>query len=62
LAEATTRRALFPTAALRATLAPSIGAGDPIVRGHIPLTPADLEGTDAVIFVADTDGKRHQWP
>ncbi|MGK8522264.1 erythromycin esterase family protein [Nocardia asteroides] len=61
LAEATTRRALFPTRALRAALAPSIGAGEPIVPGHIPLTPADLEGADAVIFVADSDGKRHQY-
>jgi hypothetical protein len=28
------------------------------VPGHIPLTPAGLDGADAVIFVADTDGKR----
>ncbi|MGW4767121.1 erythromycin esterase family protein [Nocardia sp. NPDC004278] len=61
LAAATSRRALFPTPALRAALAPSIGAGEPILPGHIPLTPADLDGVDAVIFVADTDGKRHQY-
>ncbi|MEV6430578.1 erythromycin esterase family protein [Nocardia sp. NPDC051463] len=61
LAEATTRRALFPAPALRAALPPSIGAGEPIVPGHIPLDPADLDGADAVIFVADTDGKRHQY-
>jgi erythromycin esterase-like protein len=61
LAGATTRRALFPTPALRAALPPSIGAGEPIVRGHLPLNPADLDGADAVIFVADTDGKRHQY-
>ncbi|MGW1677251.1 erythromycin esterase family protein [Saccharopolyspora sp. NPDC002376] len=61
LAEATTRRALFPAPALRAALAPSIGAGEPIVPGHIPVTPADLDGADAVIFVADTDGKRHEF-
>ncbi|MFI1912298.1 erythromycin esterase family protein [Nocardia sp. NPDC020380] len=61
LAEATTRRALFPTPALLATLPASIEAGKPILRGHIPLTPADLAGTDAVIFIADTDGKRHQY-
>ncbi|WP_280241431.1 erythromycin esterase family protein [Nocardia abscessus] len=61
LAEATTRRALFPAQALRAALPPSIGTGEPIVPGHIPLTPADLAGADAVIFVADTDGKRHQY-
>lgn len=61
LAEATTRRALFPAPALRAALAPLIGAGEPIVPGHLPLTPADLAGADAVVFVADTDGKRHQY-
>ncbi|WP_454195311.1 erythromycin esterase family protein [Nocardia sp. Marseille-Q1738] len=61
LAEATTRRALFPAQALRAALPPSIGTGEPIVPGHIPLNPADLDGTDAVIFVADTDGKQHRY-
>jgi erythromycin esterase-like protein len=61
LAEATTRRALFPTPALRAALPPSIGAGEPILPGHLPLDPAELDGTDAVVFVADTDGKRHQY-
>lgn len=61
LAEATTRRALFPAPALRAALDPSIGSGEPIVPGHIPLTPTDLHGADAVIFVADTDGKRHRY-
>ncbi len=61
LAEATGRRALFAAPALRAALTPSVGAGKPIVPGHIPLKPADLDGADAVIFVADTDGKRHQY-
>lgn len=61
LAEATTRRALFPTPALRVALPASIGMGEPIVRGHIPLNPAELDGTDAVIFIADTDGKRHEY-
>jgi erythromycin esterase-like protein len=61
LAEATTRRALFPTPALRAALPSSIGAGEPILPGHLPLDPAELDGTDAVVFVADTDGKRHQY-
>lgn len=61
LADATTRRALFPAPALRAALPASIGTGTPIVRGHIPLEPADLDGADAVIFVADTDGQRHQY-
>ncbi|WP_033435427.1 hypothetical protein [Saccharothrix syringae] len=61
LAEAITRRALFPAPALRAALPPSTGAGESIVPGHIPLTPADLEGADAVVFIADTDGKRHQY-
>jgi erythromycin esterase-like protein len=58
LAEATNRRALFPAPALRAALSPSTGAGEPMVPGHIPLHPADLDGADAVVFVADTDGKR----
>jgi hypothetical protein len=61
LAEATTRRALFPAPALRAALPPSIRAGEPIVPGHLPLKPAELDGADAVIFIADTDGKRHQF-
>lgn len=61
LAAATSRRALFPAPALRAALPPSIGAGEPILPGHIPLTPADLDGADAVVFVTDTDGKRHQY-
>jgi hypothetical protein len=61
LAEATTRRALFPAPALSTALPLSIGAGEPIVPGHLPLNPADLDGADAVIFVADTDGRRHQY-
>lgn len=61
LAEATTRRALFPAQPLRAALPPSIGTGEPIVRGHLPLNPAELAGADAVIFIADTDGKQHQY-
>ena len=62
LAAATTgRRAWFPAAELRAALPASIAAGEPIVRGHLPLEPADLTAADAVIFVADTDGTRHQY-
>jgi erythromycin esterase-like protein len=61
LAEATTRRALFPAPALRAALPPATGTGTPMVRGHLPLTPADVAGADAVIFVADTDGKQHRY-
>ncbi|MBF6170963.1 erythromycin esterase family protein [Nocardia blacklockiae] len=61
LAEATTRRTLFPAPALRAALPPGLAAGEPIVRGHIPLTPAALSGVDAVVFLADTDGKRHEY-
>ncbi|WP_253774608.1 erythromycin esterase family protein [Goodfellowiella coeruleoviolacea] len=61
LAEATTRRALFPAPALRAALAPAIGTGKPIARGHLPLTPADVDAADAVIFVTDTDGKQHRY-
>jgi erythromycin esterase-like protein len=61
LAEATVRRALFPAPALRAALPLSIRTGEPIVPGHLPLNPAELAGADAVIFVADTDGTRHQY-
>ncbi|TNC29740.1 erythromycin esterase family protein [Amycolatopsis alkalitolerans] len=61
LAEATTRRTLFPAPALRAALPPSIGPSAPIVPGHIPLAPADLDGAAAVVFITDTDGKRHQY-
>jgi len=57
LAEATTRRALFRTE----ELSEETRAGDPILPGHLPLTPADLTGADAVVFIADTDGKRHQY-
>lgn len=61
LAEVTTRRALFSTPALRAALGTSVTAGEPILPGHLPLKPSELNGADAVIFVADTDGKRHQY-
>ncbi|MFD9892877.1 erythromycin esterase family protein [Amycolatopsis sp. NPDC059027] len=61
LAEATTRRTLFPAAELRAALPASIGTAEPMVRGHLPLTQADLSGADAVVFIADTDGKQHQY-
>ncbi|MTE13543.1 erythromycin esterase family protein [Nocardia aurantiaca] len=61
LAESTTRRTLFPAPALRAALPPSIGTSAPIVRGHIPLTPADVNDADAVVFIADTDGKQVQY-
>ncbi|MFE3104127.1 erythromycin esterase family protein [Nocardia tengchongensis] len=61
LSEATTGRALFPADALRAALPTTIGASEPIVRGHFPLTRADLDGADAVIFIADTDGVQHQY-
>lgn len=61
LAAGTARRALFPAAALRAGLPPGITAGAPIVPGHIPVRPADLAGADALIFVADTDGRREQY-
>ena len=61
LSEVTARRALFPAQPLRAALPRSIGTGEPIVRGHIPLSPADVERTDAIVFVADTDGHQHQY-
>ncbi|MGW0018929.1 erythromycin esterase family protein [Rhodococcus sp. NPDC003382] len=61
LAAATGRKALFPVPELRAALPSSVGAGEPIVPGHIPLTPAAVAGADAVVFVADTDGTRKQY-
>ncbi|MEU6559717.1 erythromycin esterase family protein [Nocardia nova] len=61
LSEASTRRTLFPAPALRAVLPPSLGTGTPIVPGHIPLTPTDVGSADALVFIADTDGKRFQY-
>lgn len=61
LAGATDRRALFAVPDLLAALAPSTTAGEPILPGHLPLKPGELAGADAVIFVADTDGTRHQY-
>ncbi len=61
LAQATTRRALFPAPALRAALPRSLEPTEPVVRGHIPLTLADLSGADAVVFIADTDGKQFRY-
>ncbi|GAA1355084.1 erythromycin esterase family protein [Saccharothrix algeriensis] len=61
MAGATTRRALFPARALSAALPPSTGVGEPIARGHLPLTPAGVAGADAVVFIADTDGEQHRY-
>lgn len=61
LAEATNRRAMFPVPALRDALPPSVGTGQPMVRGHIPLSPGELEDAGAVVFVTDTDGRQHQY-
>jgi erythromycin esterase-like protein len=61
LAAATTRRAVFPAGAVRAALPAAMGSGEPIVPGHIPLRQTDLDGADAVVFVADTDGRRHRY-
>ncbi|MGF6885844.1 erythromycin esterase-like protein [Nocardia sp. GAS34] len=61
LAEATTRRAMFPVPELLAALPPSIHAGEPIVPGHLVLQPSEVERADAVVFIADTDGKQHKY-
>jgi erythromycin esterase-like protein len=61
MSSATDRRTLFPAAELRAALPADIGTDEPVVRGHIPLKAADLDDADAVVFIADTDGKQHQY-
>ncbi|WP_067722638.1 erythromycin esterase family protein [Nocardia yamanashiensis] len=61
LAAATNRRALFTAADLRAALPHSLDTSKPFLQGHIPLQPEELSGCDAVVFLADTDGKRHQY-
>ncbi|GAA5049986.1 erythromycin esterase family protein [Nocardia callitridis] len=61
LAEATDRRTLFPTSALRAALPPTAAATPPLVPGHIPVTLATLTTTDALLFTTDTDGTRVQY-
>lgn len=58
LAATTPGRALFPTAAIEAALPPGTGTARPMVRGHLPLSPAQLAGADAVVFLADTGGKQ----
>lgn len=58
LAAATGRRALFPAPALRDALPPATGRGEPVVRGHIPLDPAELDRADAVVWIADADGEQ----
>lgn len=61
LAAVTDRHALFAAPALLALLPESTPAGEPMLPGHIPVSAADLTGADALIFVADTDGKRHRY-
>lgn len=61
LADATTRRALFPAPALRAALPASIATNEPMMPAHLPLHRPDLDVADAVIFIADTDGKQYKY-
>ncbi|WP_137724180.1 erythromycin esterase family protein [Prescottella subtropica] len=61
LAAATDRRTLFPSADLHAVLPATLSAGTPLVPGHIPLDTDAFTGTDAVVFVTDTDGHRQQY-
>ncbi|MFB7716072.1 erythromycin esterase family protein [Nocardia sp. NPDC056100] len=61
LAEATTRRALFPVPPLLTALPPAAQSAKPFLPGHIPFGPADLTSADAMIFITDTDGTRHQY-
>lgn len=61
LAAGTDRRALFPGLQLLALLPEGLEPADPMVPGHLPLTSADLVGADAVVFIADTDGRQQQY-
>lgn len=61
LADATDRRALFPSAELRDALPSDLADSAPMIPGHIPLTRADLDGCDAVLFLADSDGQRVEY-
>jgi erythromycin esterase-like protein len=61
LAAATTRRALFPAPALRAALPASIPTNEPMMPAHLPLHRPDLDRADAIIFIADTDGKQYKY-
>jgi hypothetical protein len=61
LAQSTIRRTLFPASVLRAALPETIEPREPLVPGHIPLRPGDLEGADAVVLLADTDGTQYRY-
>ncbi|GAA4410031.1 hypothetical protein GCM10023148_01000 [Actinokineospora soli] len=61
LAAATEGRGLFPGDALRAALPKDVPVGEPVVRGHLPLTRDDLDGTDAVVFVAEPGEQHRYW-
>ncbi len=61
LSDATIRRAMFPSPALRDALPPAVEPAEQVIRGHIPLTSRGLHGIDAVVFVADTDFVRQQY-
>lgn len=61
LAEATDRRALFPAPAVRAALPGGLRDAEPLVPGHLPLRPSDVDGADAIGYLTDTDGRRHQY-
>ncbi|WP_067893641.1 erythromycin esterase family protein [Nocardia vaccinii] len=61
LAEAATRRTLFPAPALRAALPDPLAATEPLVPGHIPLRPDDIESADAVLLLADTGEEQYRY-
>ena len=61
LSDASARRALFSTHALLEVLPPTVEVGQPMLPGHLPLKPADLDGADAVLFLSEVDAQRHQY-
>ncbi len=56
----TTRRVLFPAAALRAALTGPLAATEPLVPGHIPLRQDDIDSADALLLTA-VDGEQYRY-
>uniref|UniRef100_UPI000A4957D9 erythromycin esterase family protein n=1 Tax=Nocardia miyunensis TaxID=282684 RepID=UPI000A4957D9 len=61
LAQAATGRTLFPAPDLRATLPDGLESAEPLVPGHIPLQPSDVEAADALILLTGIDVKQYRY-